>query len=435
MEAMKPNFVVNTGLWFARHKWDTIRQNFPESITHLRPLGGSSGMDTFFEGKLPPEAHADPQLMKRMRVINDKQIQDYCDFVQEKGLATIYMLNVNDTIENSLFLLQKFIDGGANIEAVEIGNEIYLPKFTKVNGPFAQGYVRQILWADYAAYALEIIPLIKQVLPSVKIILPIGYENGAKLRTDWNNNVANAIAQYPNMIDGLAIHIYEGGNNLSIHEEIVVSKADYSQLDKWKLPLYFTEAGHMQVNYTTQGLAKYRDFHRRMFEYCQQRGDSMPGTHLLYLAQAGISMPMYGALYNIAGPTPLVNELAGFPWNEEFGTVEPPVTPGPPVEPPIEPEPPQEPTPIEPEPTPVPEPVEPEPTPEAVPVDPEPPQTPEEPEQPYLNKIGNKILFYGTQQLFFSDGTWAWTKWLWASDQVTSDRIGDLKSEFESILR
>ena len=140
------------------------------------------------------------------------------------------------------------------------------------------------------------------------------------------------------MIDGLAIHIYEGGNNLSIHEEIVVTQADYTQLDKWTLPLYFTEAGHMQVNYTTQGLAKYRDFHRRMYDYCEQRGDgSIPGTHLLYLAQAGISMPLYGALYNINGPTPLVNELAGFPWNDEFETVEPPVTPGPPIEPPVAP--------------------------------------------------------------------------------------------------
>lgn len=322
---MRPSFVANVRFADMKGKWGMISPTFPESITHLRPLGGSIGMTTFFEGRLPPEAIANPELRQKISVIGNEDINQYCGFVKEKELTTLYMVNVNDTVDNSLFILDKFIAGNANIEIVELANELHLPKFRAVNGPFLPGYVRQITWNYYANYCVQIIPLIRERLPNVKIILCAAYETytgGTGSRAQWNNHIKGAIKQYPGMVDGVAIHIYEGPKNTS-NEEEVFDVIDFSRLDDWDIPIYFTEAGHFLSNYTEEGLAIYKDFHRRMFEYCRNRGDgSMPGTHSLYQRKANKGAGVWGALYNEDGLLPLATKIAGFPFEP---VIEPPI--------------------------------------------------------------------------------------------------------------
>lgn len=308
--------IVNTNLVHTAGHLDMITQTLPATVTRLRPLGGSGGMWTFQEGKLPPEASTDSTLRAKLNIITDKMVEDYCALVKAKSLATIYMLNINDTVSNSLELLQKFVSGGANIEAVEIGQEMYLPKYRK-NQSTAQGFVRKWTWAAYVAYCNQIVPQIRAMIPGVKILLHIASDNGNENRQQWNDGIEHLINIDPEICDGLVAHVYEGRNKQTEGEEAIVERADFKQFDRWKLPLYFTEAGNVKVNYTPEGLELYRDFHRRLYDYCVSRNDgSMPGTHVLYLRRANKGHIIYGPLYNEDGPLPLLNEIAGFPWKQ-----------------------------------------------------------------------------------------------------------------------
>ena len=367
-----------------RNRWDMISPTFPDSITHLRPLGGSSGMWTFMEGKMPPEAQTNPELAKRLDIITDSQVTDYCNFVKEKGIATCYMLNTNDTVENSIELLTKFIQAGANITHVEVGQELYLPKFRQLNGPIVPGYVRQFLFGDYLHYCTEIIPLIRVLLPEVKILLNICYENGMPQRAKWNSDIQAVVKASPNAIDGLVMHLYEGGNNLGGGEEATIEKADFTQFDKYSLPLYFTETGQKLTDYTDEGLAIYQDFIKRIYDYCESRGDgSIAGVQLLFLRKAGKGMNIYGALYNEDGPTPLAAELAKFPFEEVVVPPPPPPPPKPVVT---------------------------------------------------ITEIRFTISLRGKQMIFFSDGTFMWTPWLWFSEQLGQDLVGQDREVLKTLI-
>jgi len=384
---MKAQLIVNTMLVHTRNRWAMISPTFPDSITHLRPLGGSSGMWTFMDGKLPPEAQTNPELSAKLSVITDDQITDYCNFVSDKGIATCYMLNTNDTVENSIELLGKFIDSGANITHLEVGQELYLPKFRKLNGPIVPGYVRQFLFWDYMVYCTQIIPLIKAILPDAKVLLNICYENGVPQRAKWNADIQGIIKTNPGVIDGFVMHLYEGGNNLGGGEEATVMQADFTQFDKYNLPLYFTETGQKLTDYTVDGLATYRDFIKRIYDYCESRGDgSIAGVQLLFLRKAGKGMQIYGALYNEDGPTPLAAELAKFPFEDVI------VPPLPPVLPPTKP-------------------------------------------VVTITEIRFAITFYGRQMVVFSDGTFMWTPWLWWWNQLEQNLVGQDREVLKTLKK
>ena len=383
---MKPQLIVNTKLVHTRNRWAMISPTFPSSITHLRPLGGSSGMWTFMEGKLPPEAQTNPELGSRLFQITDDQITEYCNFIIEKKIATCYMMNANDTVANSIELLIKFVTGRANITHVEIGNEVYLRKFQKLHGPIVAGYVRQFLFSQYLAYCNEIIPLIRAILPKAKVLFNVCYENGVLRRAQWNKNIQKAIDNSPGIVDGLVMHIYEGKESVGGTEEDVTSLVNFEQFDKWKTPLFFTETGQQLADYTPEGLTIYRDFVKRVYDYCVSREDnSIAGVHVLYLRGAGKTTSLYGALYNEDGPTPLAREIAKFPFEEVI--VLPPL-----VEPPVEP-------------------------------------------IVTITEIRFTITLRGRQMVFFSDGTFMWTPWLWSWEQLGQGLVGQDREVLKTLIK
>jgi hypothetical protein len=168
------------------------------------------------------------------------------------------------------------------------------------------------------------------------------YEGGNKRKSDWNK----AIMPHIGKVDGVAIHTYVRGDEpQNEDEEDAYESINWSELDQWPVPIYITEAGHGMADLTEGGRKIYRDFHREMLDYLEERNDgSVAGSQVLTLKHAKFAAGHYGAVYFQGQPTFVHEELMSWPWRED--TVEPPVE-EPPVEEPT-PEPPQEPEPTEP---------------------------------------------------------------------------------------
>ena len=102
-----------------------------DGIGYVRAWGGSRAMVTFPTLDAVPQVLLDETGRNAFDVINEDQIDGLLALQQAHGTQLVYDVNVNDQLDSQTEFLTLLLERGVDIAMLEMGNELYLPKFAK----------------------------------------------------------------------------------------------------------------------------------------------------------------------------------------------------------------------------------------------------------------------------------------------------------------
>jgi hypothetical protein len=279
-----------------------------DKVDYLRIWGGSKGMATY-----PPDV---PQ----------SEIDGLKSMQKNPGLAFIYMVNINDTLSSQLSFIQELITvHGLKIEILELGNEIYLPKF-QIGDTKKLGVTRSWSVTEYVQLATEWAQVLKKQFNLPIYVLAASHAgnsaspgNDHQYRKYWNS----AIKHYLNRpelaanIYGITFHRYAGEERTGATHEEEVSNASFDFLDDFNdakgqrvWPIAITESGYQYAQMNEGNRLKALEFWQSFTAALNPETDIF-GLHVLAARQGVTSVLSFG-LFNENGRTPVGDDFNDF---------------------------------------------------------------------------------------------------------------------------
>lgn len=252
-----------------------------KSGTHFR-TGGSPSMWAYNRIEDVPQVI---QGQKYVMIYTEKSLNEFAQACKVHDKKVIHSVNINDTVENSVHLIDRMLARGIQITHFILGNELYLPKFSTQTANVGMGLVTKFTTEDLREIMMDYATRLKYDWPNIKVCLSgamlTGRLGADKLRTAHNNAFKQMFTSNPQLFDGWDVHVYRGKDGAN-GEELGTS-LPLSSLNHFPGFILFAETGHYEVDNTTAGLALYDQFNKQGQDYCKKRNDgSMWGLHVLH---------------------------------------------------------------------------------------------------------------------------------------------------------
>ena len=306
----------------------------------------------------------------------DEEVDALVAFQNLHGCQCIYVVNGNDTPQNQDDIIKYLKGRGVKFVKIEIFNEVYLQKF-RFGDTSKPEVTKTITPQIYTADAeLFITALAHHNLPFYVCAAHhqstgIGHD---AYKQNWNV-VIKAWADNRNDIAGVTFHQYVGRE--ADDSDLSISNFDYLN-DFSDYQILITECGSYSTN-----IQDHYDFWTA-FSSALKPNDIF-GIHVLWHKTPG----HHHALYTSAGISQIGIKFQEFV--SDNVVVEPPAPPPPPPPPP---------------------------KPVVV-----------------ITEIRFTINLRGKQMVFFSDGTFVWTPWLWSWEQLGQDLVGQDREVLKTLMK
>jgi len=257
-----------------------------DGIGYVRAWGGSRAMVTFPTLDAVPQVLLDETGRNAFDVINEDQIDGLLALQQAHGTQLVYDVNVNDQLDSQTEFLTLLLERGVDIAMLEMGNELYLPKFAK-GDTSAIGVTRAWTVDQYVDLLRDWGPRLRDVVPGVPLY-GVGASHGSTdaagdtTRRQWNESLFAAIKQRPGLIDGITFHHYAGGDaSGASDEEVTVGDAEFAYLDTFgDLPVAITESGYRSATVTEATLNRAEAFWSAL--RARLKPGDVFGIHVMY---------------------------------------------------------------------------------------------------------------------------------------------------------
>ncbi len=280
-----------------------------EGIGYIRVWGGSRGMATYPNLESVPAALR-PQ-RSRFNVISREEIEQLLRLQRKHSIEFIYLLNINDSLESQRAFVQQLLDAGLQIAMLELGNEIYLRKFTygDIKG---LGVTRRITIEDYIGIIRNWVPELRRRFRIPVYVCAAGHGPEARPadeeRRRWNLNIKTELDRDPTLADGVTFHRYGGEERTgNTHEETISNEgfAFTQTFGDW--PIAITESGYQFSDPTMENLEHAAEFWTAFLRALKPT--DVFGIHIMYNRSDAVSDSSFG-LYGSKGITPTGKQFA-----------------------------------------------------------------------------------------------------------------------------
>ena len=257
-----------------------------------------------------PTIEAVPEFLldhpNRYNVVQNEEIESLLDLQAAHGVKTVYMINVNDTLESQLAFVQRLIDEGLDLDFVELGNELYLRKFA-TGDRTGLGVTRTWRVEQYIEEVIDVwAAVFKDLgLPVYIVGASHGREGSAAntYRQEWNSALVTALQTRPGLVDGVTFHRYGGEERTRQTHEETISNASFEFLQTFgELPIAITESGYFFTEMTPENLELAAEFWTA-FRAALKPNDRY-GVHVMQRRGNSVGDLSYG-LYDADGISPV----------------------------------------------------------------------------------------------------------------------------------
>jgi len=233
-----------------------------KGISHIRVWGGSRGMATY------PTLEAVPDVLlqnpNRFNLVQDEEIANLLALQTMHGVKTIYLININDSLESQLAFVQRLMDEGLDLDFVELGNELYLRKFAE-GDLTGLGVTRAWSVEQYIDEIIDVWTLAFKELGLPVYIVGASHgtddSNSTMYRQNWNSALVSALATRPGLVDGVTFHRYGGEERTGETHEEIISNESFQFLQTFgALPIAITESGYFFTEMTPENLELAAEF-------------------------------------------------------------------------------------------------------------------------------------------------------------------------------
>jgi hypothetical protein len=173
----------------------------------------------------------------------DEKMKLWTDLQEKFGYTMVYVVNGNDSPENQLAIIRRWIANGAKFEFLEMMTEYYLPKFSKPKLDKPEVTKR----VDAKVYTEEILPAYYTYLDSLELPYFLIFAPAKKTKmgteryADWNDHMTKYVTSHKGTKEfGAVLHLYQ---------KDYTKEYDYGQIDRLReelpegMPLAVTELG------------------------------------------------------------------------------------------------------------------------------------------------------------------------------------------------
>jgi hypothetical protein len=300
--------IVNCRL--ARTDFSKVTWN--DNIGAIVIPGGSVSQDFYITEEAVPEFLKSSG--RYIGILTQEKIDNYKNFIAGKDVATIWSLNINDTLENQIAGVRRMLDNGIDISYLRLGNETYLRKF-RFGEIDKIGVAKVITLEDYIQIMREWAPAFFNEFEIPLLWIGAPYDARTHEHMSYQINWAHTMTQFldeePDVSQyfaGVILHHYlrTGTDDHTDNYGFLESYTDWS--------VFVTESGTDNADWSAEGIKEYQRYHKELKQALKEHPKlSFPGLHVLYSPRDEYNHPHN--LNDLNGQTPLGEVLHDYPWD------------------------------------------------------------------------------------------------------------------------